>query len=106
MKKNSKVVTIPELLKEAKDDLQAVMQWSHDYPRQVEYSIRTETLIELVEVMDCGSTGGFGNGQEYGIEPDTLFHRWLWLANKYWPEGTKKIDDMRKFFPYGKKDPK
>lgn len=44
-----------------------------------EQSIRTMT--ELVEICDCGSTGGFGKGQSR--EVCTLFARWDWLYRKY-----------------------
>ena len=94
------------LLKKSKEDLEQIVQWGHSYDYQLKYSIRAEVLVELAEVLDCGSIGGFGNGASTGISPATLFHRWLWLSQKYWPEGTKGISGLRKFFPDGKKDPK
>lgn len=44
-----------------------------------------EGLLELVEVQDCGSVGGFSEGQT-DEEQSTIFRRWLFLVNKYSPE--------------------
>ena len=46
-------------------------------------AITAKCLIEIVELVDCGSTGGFGIGQPHC---GSLYERWIWLCEKYWPE--------------------
>ena len=53
------------------------------------------SLIELVEIYDCGSIGGFGKGQLITNEKGTvytnmyhpIFARFLWLYEKYVEKG-------------------
>lgn len=64
------------ILKRIEKELQMVYQWSDlfekkrvntDYSyRAFEYMYRAEALIELLEIHDCGSTGGF-DGEESGL---------------------------------------
>ncbi len=42
---------------------------------------RAETLIELLEVHDCGSVGGFDKGQRY--PNGDVFKRFNWLLRKH-----------------------
>jgi len=44
------------------------------------YMHRAEALIELLEIQDCGSTGGYDKGQEDNY---TLQDRLNWLQGKY-----------------------
>jgi len=59
-----------------------VLQWAgmKDYQLARDYEVRCETLIELLEVHDCGSKGGFDKGQDYG--PGFLA-RLIWVTLKY-----------------------
>ena len=71
------------------EKLQNAIQWKESSNRSMEsvqrfhqYMIKAETLVELLEVQDCGSIGGFDIGQE-DFYAKTLFGRWLWLYEKY-----------------------
>ena len=51
--------------------------------------VQIEVLVELLEVHDCGSTGGFDERQPCSGDLG-LFERWDWLFRKYHnPEGMK-----------------
>lgn len=41
---------------------------------------KAEALIELLEIADCGSVGGFDKGQP---RPRNLLDRYEWLRNKH-----------------------
>jgi len=64
------------------DNFQSVIQWSGhaDFGRCAKYSDKAEGLIELLEIHDCGSTGGFDEDQPTA---SNLFDRWDWLYRKY-----------------------
>ncbi len=49
------------ILKAARDAQAQVRQWSKsgDYARAAAYLAKQEALVQLLEVDDCGSTGGF-----------------------------------------------
>ena len=41
------------------DDFQQITQWNDDYVGRLEYTHKAEALIEVLEITDCGSVGGF-----------------------------------------------
>jgi hypothetical protein len=106
-------LAISKILTKALSCFQQMAQWSHsrnfDYVYQ--YQSQAEALIELVEVHDCGSIGGFSKGQQpngndgsmkYGNKFHSLYARWLFLAEKY-GYNTKGISkawepEIKKFF--------
>ena len=72
------------------EQIEATVRSVHLWHENVEWSDRTFSniqqliaLVELLEVFDCGSTGGFGKNQGYGSQ--TLLERADWLLNKYRP---------------------
>lgn len=76
----------PLLLNEIKDACQQVEQW-HESPyaegfaaSTFEYVNRLAALVELLEVYDCGSSGGFGKDQPEDLD---LKSRADWLLRKY-----------------------
>ena len=90
------VILRSELLRKIGDYFQAVMQdlglgkWSW-MSRSCAHAAGAERaaalLIELLEVHDCGSVGGFDRGQSPG---GNLFERWDWLYRKYGePDGQR-----------------
>jgi hypothetical protein len=75
-----------QILQEIFECFQQVTQWmpgtttDADYSNGVtKYLFKAEALIEILEVTDCGSTGGFDKGQE----SQGLVERFLWLLDKY-----------------------
>lgn len=106
-------ILISKILTEALSCFQQMAQWnqSHNFELTYKYQSRAKALIELVEVHDCGSTGGFSKGQQpkgndgpikYEREFYSLYARWLFLAEKYGYD-TKGISkdwqtQIKKFF--------
>ena len=92
-------IRIKQLLESALEELDLVIQWSEppffDFASGARYMARAEAIIELVEVWDCGSTGGYSDGQP---ETNNLFERWLWLAKKYTKIKPKAYKDAQNFF--------
>ena len=84
-----KSITIKDVLMEAGDNLCMVLQWSNPLAisSQLKYYHKAECLVEMAEVMDCGSVGGFGSGQStvnsYKSKHDGLFSRWAGLYLAY-----------------------
>ena len=76
------------ILKEIESCLQQVDQWAKgliiNYRFSWEYSMAAEALIELIEAHDCGSIGGFGEGQPSTINGRklSLKDRYDWIKNK------------------------
>ena len=89
-------VALKEIIKEVIEDLQmiprqtiveklvehkeAMEQWleNTDLEEAVDYKIKMEALMELLETFDCGSVGGFDKNQT-----DRTFEgRYKWLINK------------------------
>jgi len=71
------------ILKHIGDSLHLVAQWSETpawCEKVAKYYHHAEALIEVLETADCGSVGGFDNGQP---RPRTLFDRLDWLYRKY-----------------------
>lgn len=99
---------LPLLLKEVEQLMQQVKQWEHVREtgwaaNYMEYICQLKALVELLEVADCGSTGGFGKGQGYADlrrsdwcnenhNPGDLFDRAKWLLRKY---KTKPLNKKR-----------
>jgi hypothetical protein len=67
------------------DHFQMIIQW-HGIKKPscsestTQYFNKAMALIELLEIEDCGSTGGYDKGQP---PASTLFDRWDWLYRKY-----------------------
>jgi len=77
---------LPLLLTEIKSAIQQVEQW-HEAPfadgfadNTAGYFHQLEALVELLEIYDCGSTGGFGKDQPDNLN---LKERADWLLKKY-----------------------
>lgn len=49
------------VLKRIDENMQQVRQWSDlaEYALAATYQAKTEALVELLEIADCGSVGGF-----------------------------------------------
>lgn len=87
------VVHVKDLLAQALRELEGVQRWAEPKKFDITNShfVRATQLIELVEVYDCESVGGFGKGQlinnaEGSMYMDIyhpLFARFLWLYEKY-----------------------
>ena len=76
----------------------AMIGWAENksYDIVLRSEASAECLIELLEVADCGSIGGFDKGQEYR---SNLFERWDWLIKKYHrPSDFKDYAEIKKFF--------
>lgn len=79
----SHYLTRTEVLKRIRDELNSMKQWQSS-PANVDfvvnaarYAQKAEGLIELLEIHDCGSVGGFGNGHTGSHDLET---RYLWLT--------------------------
>jgi hypothetical protein len=81
-------IDLKALVKRIEEALKLRQQWLRmgDLPRANEYNIQLETLVEWLECYDCGSVGGFGEGQQDKVNSDyepTLAERTVWLLRKY-----------------------
>jgi len=80
-------VSVKDILKEILKCLELVRQRYESkkfYPADT-YLTQATALIELVELYDCGHTGGFGD-RKYMLYSDiyhNIFARFLWLYEKY-----------------------
>lgn len=87
-------------------DLCGIIQW---FPNNVEnsakYMFKAESLIEILEVEDCGSVGGFD--RKSPVKRDTnfnLFNRYLAVVRRYNDEDNIKtqenfdLNDMKLWF--------
>jgi len=81
MKRNTPIPRL-KILKAIGDQFQQMIQWGrmHSYGNVAEAQAAATSLIELLEVHDCGSVGGFDAGFD---RPRTLVGRWDWLYRKY-----------------------
>jgi len=94
--KNS--ISIEDLLIKACEYMESAAQWSQEHSFNIVLSdtAAAKAFVRLVEVYDCGSTGGFGDdpnqggcqqpkdgGPKYSAEYDNLFARLKWLYIKY-----------------------
>lgn len=88
-KKKRKSPNRVTILKDIFDDLCMIVQWEgmKNCPENVvEYHYRAQAMIELLEVHDCGSTGGYDTNQPTARN---IFDRWDWLVKKY-----HKLEDI------------
>jgi hypothetical protein len=71
------------ILDTAAECLAQVEQWSelHHFGSAAEYYAKAEALIELLEVDDCGSVGGFDRGRGQTTPPRSLSARLKWLTS-------------------------
>jgi hypothetical protein len=74
-----------------RDHLNAIEFWQkqEDWDRVVFYRAKLAALVELLEIYDCGSIGGFGEGQPRN---QTLPQRSDWLLRKYQSNTHRKGD--------------
>lgn len=82
--KENTALTYGGVLNQIENDLAARQQWlsSETLEHAWTHEIAAITLIELLEVHNCGSTGGFDAGQRdrpNGPNP-SLIDRWRWLV--------------------------
>jgi len=99
-------IPIKTLLDQVLEDLKSAQQWADHKDFDVDYRhivahkhlVSAAAIIEVVEVYDCGSAGGFGEGQlisngEVSVYMDIyypIFARFLWLYEKYVKGGVNK----------------
>jgi hypothetical protein len=94
--KNS--ISIEDLLIKACEYMESAAQWSQEHSFNIVLSdtAAAKAFVRLVEVYDCGSTGGFGDdpnqggcqqpkdgGPKYSNIYDNVFARLKWLYIKY-----------------------
>jgi hypothetical protein len=112
-----KRLTIKDIIFGAGKNLCLAQQWGRmqSYSRLLRYITKAECLIEIAEIMDCGSVGGFGTGRDY-IENnrgkyDTLYLRWYALfrdimpdyeKTEYLPGGFRTLEQVSDFFKTSK----
>jgi hypothetical protein len=87
--KQKESISVQKILEEVRDGFQQIAQWNglSSIGNKLEHYYKTEALVELLEVFDCGSVGGFGEGQE---DNNDLYARFLYLRNKYAKELSTK----------------
>lgn len=70
------------ILEQIESELAQVDEWRDmdDYGRAAQYFNKAEALIELLEVYNCGSIGGFDKGQD--SDQDSVLERFAWLKKK------------------------
>jgi len=73
------------VLDAAASELASVKQWAdmESYDHALHHYTRAEMLLELIEVEDCGSVGGFDKGQK-PKHRRTLNSRLAWLRGDRW----------------------
>ena len=99
-------IEIRVILTEVLNCFQQMAQWSRscNFDNVSANKSGAEALLELVEVHDCGSVGGFGKGQrgsyvspmKYGVKYHSLYARWLFLAEKYGYDESEIVRQWRK----------
>ena len=112
IKRNKKLeITFDQLAYECLMEYQAVIQWRDISPiHTAEYFSKAEKLLEILEVLVCGSVGGFDDGQ-YSNESGRFgggkyyyqFDRFLWVWNHYTTLKDKKqykvlVEEVSKYF--------
>jgi hypothetical protein len=86
MKPANAAVARAAILKRIDGHLQQIAQWAgmQDYARAAHYQTKAEALIEILEVDDCRSSGGFDKARGQGSVPlgmKGLQVRRDWLAS-------------------------
>jgi len=88
------------------EDFQQITQWlPNTIENSLEYHHKAEQLIEILEVADCGSVGGFDNANPVKrITGYELYDRFLALVHKYKDEDKIKkscgftLESLGKYF--------
>ena len=95
-----------DILNKIFSNFQQITQWiPNNFSSASKYMFRSECLIEILEVEDCGSTGGFDFNSPVILETNFhLYDRFLAVLKKY----NKKedieevcnfnVDDIQKYF--------
>lgn len=80
----NRTITREAIVDRLQSALQQVDQWvaMKHYENAARYAAKAEALIELLEVDDCGSVGGFdkARGQNERMR-QSLHDRYVWLTN-------------------------
>lgn len=81
------MVTNKTIKDEIKKAIEGMEQWSDmGLPEYIyKYSVRLKTLVELLEVDNCGSVGGYDKGQNIKgnhYSADNLINRAKWVLSK------------------------
>ena len=130
IKKGMKELPLKNIIMEAGNELGMSTQWldSSSIDNRAKHIHSAEALIEVAEIMVCGSTGGFDvvkvgkklvyqetRGEEFFPDHrspehgkyDHLFERWLWLFTFYvggtdrtelGHKGWRNVGQLKKFF--------
>lgn len=74
----------PAIVEAIEEELGAVNAWvkGNSWEMVFKCVMRLEGLVELLEVLDCGQVGGFGDNQP---DDDDILVRAGWLIKKYTP---------------------
>jgi hypothetical protein len=88
MKTVSRIVILNSIFSQ----LQSAAQWISSQPNEYSnYLKKAEALIELLEIEDCGSTGGFDkNNKVKNVTSFKLFDRFLTVIRKH-----NKVEDIK-----------
>jgi len=95
-----------KLLNEIFENFQQITQWIPNDPENImKYSSRAESLIEFIEVWDCGSIGGW-DLKNLPVQKCKyhLYDRFLAIVKKYKSESSVKedcgfnVDNLTKYF--------
>lgn len=71
------------ILQEIFSNFQAMTQWLDEPDNYAKYANKAEALIEILEVEDCGSVGGYDQeNQNKLVSGYTLYDRFLTLIRK------------------------
>ena len=75
-------VPMSKLLERCAEERDMSKQWKSitTASNAAEHAAKAIALLELAEVADCGSVGGFGKGQKYSNQFEDRLN---WLLNKY-----------------------
>jgi len=78
------MITRKTILIQIGEHLTSMNQWAlyENYDYASKYANKAESLIELLEVYDCGSVGGYDEGQHELMPHASLHQRYSWLYNK------------------------
>lgn len=109
-------INFQRVLIECAECFSSIIGWEENPEYTFKYTIRAETLLELLEASVCGSIGGFdvykGEHQQSTENPryahsgytSDLFQRFLWIYDHYTKFTDKKkftcrtMDEMIKYF--------
>jgi len=91
------------ILQEIFSNFQQITQWMYNPPYMAEYHFKAQSLIELLEVEDCGSVGGHDNSNPTKWESGyPLYDRFLTLLRKENTKLKKEVyftpESMEKYF--------